>query len=101
MIKSGGEWISSPQLEAAALRHPAIRSAVAIAVPHPRWQERPMLICIAEPGMERPSDDDLRAFMAEVVAKWWLPDEIRYVDDLPMTTTGKINKLALRQQIAG
>ncbi len=101
VIKSGGEWISSPQLEAAALRHPAIRSAVAIAVPHPRWQERPMLICIAEPGMERPSDDDLRAFMAEVVAKWWLPDEIRYVDDLPMTTTGKINKLALRQQIAG
>ncbi len=100
VIKSGGEWISSPQLEAAALMHPAIRAAVAIAMPHPRWEERPLLICIAETGHERPTDDALRAFMAQSVAKWWLPDEIRYVDSLPMTTTGKINKMALRQQLA-
>ena len=101
VIKSGGEWISSPQLEAAALAHPAIHAAAAIAVPHPRWQERPLLVCIAAPGAERPSDDDLRAFMAQAVAKWWLPDEIRYVETLPMTATGKVNKVALRQQLAG
>lgn len=100
VIKSGGEWISSPQLEAAALAHPAIRAAAAIAVPHPRWQERPLLVCIAEPGAERPDDDALRAFMAQAVAKWWLPDEIRYVETLPMTATGKVNKVALRQELA-
>lgn len=96
VIKSGGEWISSPQLEAAATSHPAIRSAAAIAVPHAHWQERPILICVAEPGM-KVSDDALRTHMTNHVAKWWLPDNIHYVDALPVTSSGKVNKAALRE----
>jgi acyl-CoA synthetase (AMP-forming)/AMP-acid ligase II len=97
VIKSGGEWISSPQLEAAAASHPAIASAAAIAVPHPRWQERPMLVCVAQ-GDQRVSDDELRAHMAGSVAKWWLPETIMYRADLPMTATGKVDKVALRRE---
>jgi fatty-acyl-CoA synthase len=100
VIKSGGEWISSPELEAAALAHPAIRAAAAIAMPHPRWQERPLLVCVLEDGAKPPSDDELREFMAGFVARWWLPDAFRYVAALPMTTTGKINKAGLRAQIS-
>jgi fatty-acyl-CoA synthase len=96
VIKSGGEWISSPQLEAAAASHPAIAAAAAIAVPHPRWQERPLLVCVAQTD-ERISDDDLRAHMAASVAKWWLPEAIVYRRALPMTATGKVDKAALRR----
>ncbi|MFW2830332.1 AMP-binding protein [Sphingomonas sp. ID0503] len=97
VIKSGGEWISSPQLEAAAVSHPAIAAAAAIAMPHPRWQERPLLVCVAEAGLTV-SDEELRTHMEAAVARWWLPEMIVYRADLPLTPTGKINKAALRAE---
>jgi fatty-acyl-CoA synthase len=99
-IKSGGEWISSPQLEAAASSHPDVREAAVIAIPDPRWQERPLLICVAEPGSNaRPGDDELRAHMSAQVARWWLPERIEWVETLPKTPTGKLDKVALRKQM--
>ncbi|HMP57068.1 MAG TPA: AMP-binding protein [Novosphingobium sp.] len=96
VIKSGGEWISSPQLESAAMQHPAVAAAAAIGVAHPRWQERPLLFCVLCPGHDAGVVDAIRAEMGRHVAKWWLPDEIRFIDSLPLTATGKVNKLALR-----
>jgi acyl-CoA synthetase (AMP-forming)/AMP-acid ligase II len=96
VIKSGGEWISTLQLESAATSHPAIAQAAAISVPHPRWQERPLLLCTLKRGASV-SADDLRAHMAGSVAKWWLPDEILFIDAMPTTPTGKVSKLELRK----
>lgn len=99
-IKSGGEWISSPQLEAAASSHPWVREAAVIAIPDPRWQERPLLICVSEPGSpDRPSDDELRQHMQSQVAKWWLPERIEWAESLPKTPTGKLDKVALRREM--
>ncbi|MEZ5687688.1 MAG: AMP-binding protein [Caenibius sp.] len=95
-IKSGGEWIASPVLEQAAMQHPGVREAAAIGIPDPRWQERPMLVCVGEPGVDRPDDETLKASMLEHVAKWWLPDRIAWVETLPHTPTGKLDKVALR-----
>lgn len=97
VIKSGGEWISSPQLEAAAISHPDIELAAAIAVPHPRWQERPLLLCTLKADAKVDSQA-LKNHMALTLAKWWLPEEIKFIDTMPLTPTGKINKLALRQR---
>jgi fatty-acyl-CoA synthase len=99
VIKSGGEWISSPQLEAAATSHPAVDLAAAIAVPHPRWQERPMLLCTLKPGASATADE-LREHMGKSLASWWLPEEIRFIDHMPTTPTGKISKLTLREKYA-
>lgn len=98
VIKSGGEWISSPQLESAAMEHPSVLLAAVIAVPHPRWQERPLLLCRLKDGAVLDADE-LRTFMAPKVAKWWLPERIEFVETLPLTPTGKLNKLALREQV--
>ncbi|GAB3369934.1 long-chain fatty acid--CoA ligase [Spongiibacter taiwanensis] len=100
VIKSGGEWISSPQLEAAAISHPDIELAAAIAVPHPRWQERPMLLCTLKNRDSALDADTLREHMTQHVAKWWLPEEILFIDAMPLTPTGKISKLELRKQYA-
>ena len=99
LIKSGGEWISSIDLENAAMSHPAIASCAAIAMPHPKWDERPVLIAVAA-GEERPTLDALHDHMAEHFAKWQLPDDIVWVETLPLTATGKVSKLTLRQQFA-
>lgn len=98
-IKSGGEWIASPLLEAAAMTHPSVREAAAVAIPHPRWLERPMLVCVAREGAEKPADDALCAAMSEHVAKWWLPDRVEWVESLPRTSTGKLDKVTLRLQL--
>lgn len=99
-IKSGGEWISSPQLEAAASSHPAVREAAVIGIPDPRWQERPLLICVGEPAVAgRPTDDALREHMLGHVARWWLPERIEWVDSLPRTATGKLDKVTLRRDM--
>lgn len=99
-IKSGGEWIASPLLESAALQHPGVREAAAIGMPDPRWQERPMLVCAgAAEAPVRPGDAELKSVMAEHVAKWWLPDRIEWVDALPRTSTGKIDKVSLRRMM--
>jgi fatty-acyl-CoA synthase len=96
-IKSGGEWIASPLLEAAAMTHPGVREAAAIGIPHPRWQERPLLVCVGMENMDRPNDVALKAYMADHIAKWWLPDRIEWVAELPRTSTGKLDKIKLRE----
>ncbi|GEM49480.1 long-chain fatty acid--CoA ligase [Deinococcus cellulosilyticus] len=98
LIKSGGEWISSVDLENALMGHPAIAEAAVIATPHPRWEERPLGVLVVKPGQEQPSREDLNAFLAEKFAKWWLPDAYVFVEQIPRTTVGKFLKRALRDQ---
>jgi len=97
VIKSGGEWISSVDLENAAVGCPGIAEAAAIGVKHPKWDERPLLLVIRKEG-SGVTADDVRTHLAAHVAKWWLPDEILFVDSLPHTATGKLLKTALREQ---
>jgi fatty-acyl-CoA synthase len=96
MVRSGGEWISSIALENAAVGHPDVAEAAVIAAPHPKWGERPLLIAVRRPGAEVDKAEIL-AFLADKVAKWWLPDDVVFVDELPHTATGKIRKSALRE----
>jgi len=97
VVKSGGEWISSIQLENIAVSHPDVAEAAVVAAKHPRWDERPLLIVVPKP--DRSIDpQSLLAIYQGRVAKWWVPDEVVVVDELPHTATGKLNKLALRQQ---
>jgi fatty-acyl-CoA synthase len=97
VIKSGGEWISSIDLENAACSHPAVDEAAVIGVPHPRWQERPALFVVLKPA-QSVSADALRAHLAQIVAKWWLPEEVLFVESLPHYATGKVKKDILRLQ---
>ena len=97
VIKSGGEWISSVELENAAVGHPAVAEAAAIGVAHPKWDERPLLLVVRKPGAAVGADD-VREFLGGKVAKWWLPDAIEFVDDLPHTATGKLLKTKLREE---
>ncbi|WP_114395770.1 long-chain-fatty-acid--CoA ligase [Oleisolibacter albus] len=99
VIKSGGEWISSIDLENAAMGHDAVQEAAVIGVPHPKWQERPLLVIVRRPG-ESLEKDELMAFLEARIAKWWLPDDIVFVDDLPHTATGKLLKTELRRRFA-
>ncbi len=96
VIKSGGEWISSIDLENAAIGHPALAECAVIGVPHPKWDERPLLLAITKEGMEI-SKEEIISFLSDKVAKWWLPDDIIFVDELPHTATGKILKMKLRE----
>ena len=100
VIKSGGEWISSIELENAAMGHPAIAEAAVIGVAHAKWQERPLLIVVKKAGREVTRDDVLR-FLEGKVAKWWLPDDVAFVSELPHTATGKLQKMKLREQFRG
>jgi len=99
VIKSGGEWISSIDLENAAMSHPAVQHAAAIGVPHPKWQERPLLVVVKAPGkdIERA---ELQAFLEGRLVKWWLPDAIEFVEALPLGATGKVLKRELRTRFA-
>ena len=97
VIKSGGEWISSVELENAAVGCPGVAEAAAIGVFHPRWDERPLLLVKRKPGSQV-SEAAIRAHLAGEVAKWWLPDAIEFVDELPHTATGKLLKTALRER---
>jgi fatty-acyl-CoA synthase len=99
LIKSGGEWISSIDLENAAVAHPEIAEAAAIGVPHPKWSERPVLCIVRQPGSTLGRDDVL-AFLDGKIAKWWMPDDVTFVDALPHTATGKVSKRDLRAQYA-
>ena len=96
VIKSGGEWISSIDLENAALAHPAVQEAAVIGIAHPTWQERPLLLAVLKSGSTT-TRDELLSVLAQKVAKWWLPDDILFVSELPHTATGKLNKLKLRE----
>ena len=95
IIKSGGEWISSIELENAAMGHPGIAEAAVIGVSHPKWQERPLLVVVKKEGAELTRDDVL-AFLSDKVAKWWIPDDVAFVEQLPHTATGKLQKMTLR-----
>ncbi len=97
VIKSGGEWISSIELENIAISHPKVAEAAVIGVRHPKWGERPLLVVVRKEGQEL-SRDDLLGFMAGKVAKWWMPDDVVFVPEIPHTATGKIQKTALRVQ---
>ena len=97
LIKSGGEWISSVDLENALMGHPAVREAAVIGVPHPKWQERPMAVVVCRDG-RRPSDEELRQFLAAKFAKWQLPDAFVFTDAIPKTSVGKFLKTKLREQ---
>jgi fatty-acyl-CoA synthase len=97
MIKSGGEWISSIELENIAMGHPAVAEAAVIGVPHPRWNERPLLIVVRRAGAEV-DRDALLAFYGGKVAKWARPDDVVFVDELPHTATGKLSKRMLRER---
>jgi fatty-acyl-CoA synthase len=97
VIKSGGEWISSIDLENLAMAHPAVAEAAVIGVAHPKWDERPLLIVVKKPGQEV-TREELLDFMRDKVAKWWLPDDVAFVDSLPHTATGKLQKTKLRER---
>ena len=99
VIKSGGEWISSIELENLAVAHPAVAQAAAIAIPHPKWQERPLLVVVLKAGASATREELLEFYLGKV-AKWWIPDDVVFVDKLPLTATGKLSKLQLRQQFA-
>lgn len=97
LIKSGGEWISSIDVENTALSHAGVANCAVIAIPHPKWDERPLLVVQKEPGQD-PSPDELRAHVGAHLAKWQVPDDVAFVDELPMTATGKVSKRILREQ---
>lgn len=97
VIKSGGEWISSIDLENTAVGHPGVAEACVIGVLHSKWDERPLLLVVKAPN-EDPSKEDLLGFLEDKVAKWWLPDDVIFVEDLPHTATGKLLKINLRNE---
>ncbi len=98
VIKSGGEWISSIEMENCAVAHPGVAEAAAVAVPHEKWDERPVLVLVAMPG-KHPDKAEIMSLLEKRFAKWQLPDDILLVEDLPHTATGKISKLELRQRL--
>jgi fatty-acyl-CoA synthase len=97
LIRSGSEWISSVALENALLGHPAVAEAAVIAVPHPKWQERPLACVVLKPGSTA-SAEELRNYLAPNFPKWWLPEATEFVDQMPRTSTGKLLKSVLRKQ---
>lgn len=97
VIKSGGEWISSIELENAAVGHPNVAEAAVIGVPHPKWSERPLLLVVKKPGVEL-SKQEVLDYLEGKVAKWWIPEDAVFVEELPHTATGKISKKDLRDQ---
>jgi len=96
VIKSGGEWISSIEIEKIAAAHPAVLMAACIACRHPKWDERPLLVVMRKPDAKL-SREELLGFYQGKVAKWWIPDDVVFVDEIPMTATGKMLKLKLRE----
>jgi fatty-acyl-CoA synthase len=97
VIKSGGEWISSIELENEAVGCPGVAEAAAIGIPHPKWDERPLLLVVRD-EKSAVSDTEIRDFLSSRIAKWWLPDAIEFVDELPHTASGKLSKKDLRDQ---
>ncbi len=100
VIKSGGEWISSIEIENIAAGHPKALMAAVIGVAHPKWDERPLLLVKLHDGQTATRDEFL-AFLDGKIAKWWMPDDVQFVDDIPLGATGKIDKKAIRQRLAG
>ncbi|TMG33483.1 MAG: long-chain fatty acid--CoA ligase [Chloroflexi bacterium] len=99
LVKSGGEWISSVELESAIMGHPKVLEAAVIGVPHPKWQERPVAYVVPKPEFKGAiSQREILDFLTPLVAKWWLPDEVRFTDEIPKTSVGKFDKKVIREQ---
>jgi fatty-acyl-CoA synthase len=98
VIKSGGEWISSVDLENALMGHPGVREACVIAVPHPKWTERPLAAVVLKDGFTHAIEAELAALLAAKFVKWWLPDGYVFVPSIPRTSAGKFLKAALREE---
>jgi fatty-acyl-CoA synthase len=96
VIKSGGEWISSIDLENTAMAHPGVAEAAVVGVRHPKWDERPLLLVVKKPGSQL-TRDELIGFFDGRVAKWWIPDDVVFLEQLPHTATGKLLKTKLRE----
>jgi fatty-acyl-CoA synthase len=99
VIKSGGEWISSIELENTAVGHPTVAEAAVIGVAHPKWTERPLLVVVPAEG-QAPDKNELLEYFRGKVADWWIPNDVAIVDELPHTATGKVKKIELRKQFA-
>ncbi len=99
LVKSGGEWISSVDLENALMGHPEVAEAAVIAVPDERWGERPLAVVVRKPGATA-TEAELAASIAGKFPKWWLPDRFEFIDDIPKTATGKFSKRTLRERFA-
>jgi acyl-CoA synthetase (AMP-forming)/AMP-acid ligase II len=97
LIKTGGEWISSIDLENTAIGHPSVAAAAVIGVKHPKWQERPLLFVVRKPG-HSVEPQDILAFLSERMAKWWVPEEVIFLESLPVGGTGKVQKALLRER---
>jgi fatty-acyl-CoA synthase len=98
VIKSGGEWISSIDLENVAMSHPAVRECAVVGMQHPKWQERPLLVVVSDQAGDVLREELLHSFEGRV-AKWWIPNDVVFVDELPHTATGKVSKLNLRERL--
>ena len=99
LVKSGGEWISSVELENAIMAHPKVAEAAVIGIPDEKWSERP-LACVVPDGGEEISLDELKEFLAERVPKWWIPNDLEIIEEVPKTSVGKFSKKTLREQFA-
>jgi fatty-acyl-CoA synthase len=99
LVKSGGEWISSVELENAIMAHPDVVEAAVVAVPDERWDERPLACVVCRPGAEL-DREELRTFLKDKVAKWWVPERVEFIAEVPKTSVGKFDKKVLRQQVA-
>ena len=101
LIKSGGEWISSVDLENTIMGHPDVVEAVVFAIPHERWQERPMAVVVPKTGLQKQlTDKDILEYLRDRVAKWWLPDKVVFAEEIPKTSVGKFDKKVLRDEFA-
>lgn len=99
LIKSGGEWISSVDLENSIMSHPKVAEAAVIAIPDEKWQERPMACVVPNKG-ETLQEEEIKEHLQGKVAKWWIPDKVVFVEEIPKTSVGKFNKKALREKFA-
>ncbi|MBV9420515.1 MAG: AMP-binding protein [Alphaproteobacteria bacterium] len=97
VIKSGGEWISSIEIENIAVGHPDVAEAAVIGIRHPKWDERPLLILVMKPG-KTITREEMQKYLTGKIAKWWMPDDVQIVKEIPHTATGKIQKTTLRTQ---
>ena len=99
LVKSGGEWISSVELENAVMAHPDVMEAAVVAVPDDKWGERPCA-CVVPCEGEELDADELRSYLSDRVAKWWIPDRIEFIDEVPKTSVGKFSKKTLRERFS-
>ena len=97
VIKSGGEWISTIDIENLAVGHPDVREAAVIGAKHPKWDERPLLVIVLKDGKSA-NRQAILDYMQGKIAKWWMPDDVQFINEIPHTATGKINKIKLREQ---